>query len=845
MNKEYTSAKQGIVHKKVNFDSEEETPNIIADVLKEIKKHRKTTLINKKYEHLTVLIGKSGSGKSTLINFIAEHDLRVAYNRDQDKVYIKNHSEKGAEIGHTSQSKTYVPEVYTIKGIDYCDMPGFGDSRGDAVEVAKSFFMKSFLESANNIRFIITINYSDTDNKVESLKKFIKDFIKLIPNLKEDAERIINSMLIVMTFEDSSLKTDTEKIDNAYNRFQRIAKECNESDDAKRFLELIKKERIVIFRQPKNKKKFREKPLREIKIKIKKKQVYIYRDALERINNITEKTPYLLRNTISINHSIDDKTILKLVNNASVLKRNTSENLGKVFSIITKHYDEQITNTKDIYALNNILTTDNWSDLKSNDWTTFLNKLKGCLVDKYKSIDFQKYIQEIELQDELLQFVRTIDQKNTIKPYTEYKNIFSTFYKDLEKKNKWNNILINVCEIPLTAKNLASLKKFSTDKKLEGFQYITSKAGKIAALSFAQKKQLKEILTSILTKQKIKKSGDVFTIIGHIVHIKDVLGKIHIDKPKNIWVFASKEIILDGVDVNAHSANFTLIAPQLRMFGTNKMNLNGTDGKEFKPSKAKNGESSDVKGADVKGADGKPGLPGNSSGNFLAIHSRVINAGGLSINLNGGKGGKGQDGGDGHKGSDGRDAINYPGENDKYEQDHGEGDRVSREYGSEGMKGGNGGKGGVQGNFGLTGNLYCYPSSVNIKQIERKKEDRIDGKGGKGGKGGKSGKDKTASCKSVQNAIMTRHSPLTYRTIWYSNTRKKVDHDPLKAEDGIQPTEKNKEGITSPTKIKMEWYKPIVAYKAVMYGKLEDKYFSHSIKSFFKLLNKIQKNDLT
>lgn len=801
----------------------------IKKILNEIRKYQDKEIFSKNYEQLTVFLGNSGTGKSTLLNFMMGCDLLVK--EVKPKVIIKNLSNFGAEIGHGSTSKTYLPGIYPKDGINYCDMPGFRDSRGLIKEVTKSFMMKEVIEHTKNIRFIIVISHSSLEDRGALLKNSIDALIKLIPSINED-EKIIQSMLIAVTIVDIDLMEDSEEevIDEIHGQFQKIASTAAESNH-KYFLKSIQKEQIVIFRKPRRKDK--GKKLIDIK---NDKSINVFKESHKRIHQKLPQLAFLDRKKMDIKISVVDGAINELIKEASSLTKSMLNELKFILDLIGNYHNECIQTTNDIHQLKTILDPNNWSTLESkkDEWPDFLAQLKKELADKAQFAPTHVYLKELLLQDNLLQFLKEIDAEGIIVPFTEYKNLFNTFLESLKTKLQWNETLIQLSQLPISQENINILEKYKKNKskKLdEKLQDIAEKQNiDLASLENSQKKELDGILQSMTVNQVVIKDNKTAIIHGYLVDLQREINKLK--SFKNIWVLGGRAIIFNQVDLKAHSTNLSLIAPEMLVLGGNKINLSGTSGPNPTKPKANNGTT---KGSN--GSDGVPGQPGISAGHFMAIGFKVVNDEALTVNLDGGKGGNGQDGGNGIKGHDGLEAKGYPEDFkmkvSKVADPPRQYDRHLRIiYGTLGKKGGDGGMGGKGGTSGYSGEVFLHPTD-NFK-ISQKKVNGADGISGSPGRGGTSGNDK------VQIGKLLYSDRTIVGIQWEKTTRSKRPHNPPFANDGNLPYQKNSKGIKSPKTIPMISYQPLVKYKELNYYLLDNKYFKQPTALFLQLLKDIQ-----
>ena len=102
-------------------------------------------------------------------------------------------------IGHTKESKTFIPQIASSVSITYCDCPGFLDNRGAEINIANAVNIKAAIQQAKSVKTIVLINY-------HSLKadrgRGITETLKICTSLFGKAENLIahkGSLLIGIT----------------------------------------------------------------------------------------------------------------------------------------------------------------------------------------------------------------------------------------------------------------------------------------------------------------------------------------------------------------------------------------------------------------------------------------------------------------------------------------------------------------------------------------------------------------------------------------------------------------------------------------------------------------------
>jgi GTP-binding protein EngB required for normal cell division len=138
-----------------------------------------TTATNK---DLVMFIGNTGAGKSTTINFLLGHDMQ----RDARGRAVLHASVVGkphARIGHVlGDSETIYATVYSSDNYNYCDCPGFGDTRGPEMEMLTELNMELVTQFGKSIRALAVVidYYSLKADKADSLKNLCRTLGRIL-----------------------------------------------------------------------------------------------------------------------------------------------------------------------------------------------------------------------------------------------------------------------------------------------------------------------------------------------------------------------------------------------------------------------------------------------------------------------------------------------------------------------------------------------------------------------------------------------------------------------------------------------------------------------------------------
>jgi energy-coupling factor transporter ATP-binding protein EcfA2 len=156
-------------------------------------------LSSSKNKDIVAFIGTTGSGKSTLINYLSDKELIA----NEGNIILKNPSDPTTmKIGIGYESETLLPKFINSHNLLFYDLPGIGDTRGTAISLVNSCFIKGIIENARTARLVFVVGHDEITAQKGALFKQLSDITKnLIPN-----ENIENFSSLVVTKSTSGLQ---------------------------------------------------------------------------------------------------------------------------------------------------------------------------------------------------------------------------------------------------------------------------------------------------------------------------------------------------------------------------------------------------------------------------------------------------------------------------------------------------------------------------------------------------------------------------------------------------------------------------------------------------------------
>jgi GTP-binding protein EngB required for normal cell division len=178
------------------------------DIKEEVTRHDVKMIVTKHLEKnpelmdasigkdIVVFLGNTGAGKSTLINYLSEKELDVGQFK---KIVLKNPNDPSAlEIGGTKDSVTLLPRSVKVSNLLLYDLPGFGDTRGTAINLVNACFIKRIIENASSTKLVFVAGQDQiTADRGKSFQGLLEITQKLLPE-----EQIVKFSSLIITKSD-------------------------------------------------------------------------------------------------------------------------------------------------------------------------------------------------------------------------------------------------------------------------------------------------------------------------------------------------------------------------------------------------------------------------------------------------------------------------------------------------------------------------------------------------------------------------------------------------------------------------------------------------------------------
>jgi energy-coupling factor transporter ATP-binding protein EcfA2 len=153
-------------------------------------------------KEVVFVLGNTGSGKSTFLNYIM--GCTMAESMPEPVVVVSPESKRSEiiPIGHGMISKTFLPTFCTDQDEtwrQYCDCPGFGDSRGSEVNIANAVNIKKALNESPATKVILLISYHELKAARGAALFAAQHMLIQLFGGSENLERYEKSVLVCVT----------------------------------------------------------------------------------------------------------------------------------------------------------------------------------------------------------------------------------------------------------------------------------------------------------------------------------------------------------------------------------------------------------------------------------------------------------------------------------------------------------------------------------------------------------------------------------------------------------------------------------------------------------------------
>lgn len=196
-----------------------------------------------KDKEVILVCGDTGSGKSTLINYINNQPLEIKTLKDQ-RLPVLDCQNQITKIGHGMTSETFIPKRCSFNNMVFWDCPGFEDTNGPDMDITNAYSITKIKNKAENIKVMAVIEESSLYGARRG--QAFRDMIIKLDKMFLGNKRLKDSIVICFTkaynIKDykSFILNEVVKSKSELNSFQKSFVE-----------EIIKKERFVVFPNPK------------------------------------------------------------------------------------------------------------------------------------------------------------------------------------------------------------------------------------------------------------------------------------------------------------------------------------------------------------------------------------------------------------------------------------------------------------------------------------------------------------------------------------------------------------------------------------------------------------------
>jgi energy-coupling factor transporter ATP-binding protein EcfA2 len=670
---------------------------------------------------VVMLIGMTGSGKSTLISDINGVALESFLEGSSRKYKLRPKagapSLPGVDIGHSLTSCTTIPGVVSPpdKLFTYIDLPGFGDTREAAQDIANAYFRKAITEKAILFKIVLVISENSITEREGNLPKCLRDFANFIQGIDSTNPKILSNLqkavCIAVTKVSDTSPIRIKSIKDTIAEYKTFAAEADSSRHS------LWSQRIEA----------KEAELKLLKVESVRSNKEAARSVLNKflsefdfskMPNMKVILEYVIKNGNFSAYTTPMEPCDKPVDEAEEI----SGLIEKRIEFVSKKeagLGIRVSDENQAFILRAIDDLNMMGEELAKSIDNDIGKMLGVTLEKSDAFE-SKIILKIKAQcEEIKQYSNPLTLERFFRQASRLKKLgFSqNTIKIYEKFNEYLTFLADL--LPKTDRSRYSSTK-NWIKEL-GLDVILDKH-----INCAQ---------NILNPPKVAFENQTLIIEGYQIRTSQIDEEIkNRQNIRHIEIRALHTVIVDNDLSEAKNdkcagklrgVNLSIIAPHIVVNGDRAIDLSGVNGVNNFPSKAANGAQGghgvpvgewtpgNHGGLGGRGADGIAGIAGTSAGNLVITCDTFSGKERLMIRLQGGNGGNGQTGGDGGPGGNGSDVhipIPTPNRRDGFiavtpegQTGNGRFDQTWRLVGGTGGIGGDGGYGGQGGDAGKAG----------------------------------------------------------------------------------------------------------------------------------------------
>ncbi|XP_022185352.2 uncharacterized protein LOC111044494 [Nilaparvata lugens] len=638
-----------------------------------------------------LVLGKAGSGKTSLVQFLTGNPkLQSKKVLSDTGEYI---IEDGEKIGTSvTESFTLYPELVNYNAtINFCDSPGFHDSRSSAHEIVSMDVMKSVTSRFKKVKILLLETHGSLQygwnkdyfiNTLHHLNNFLvdidryKDHIMLVATkipfiyrISDDGDSAVPELITeemhiesIMNYLNHTEIALTEKLSDKIGKskrefYQKVIKLLQSLQTRD---ENGKATRISVFRRP-----YKLGPLVNMTLLDKNgetlKKTIMNLEAVEVNKNDFDFT-------LSNEAKIYIECLLKLTSDNFKHKINElSFKLNQLVIQKIQNYTSFHQVLSSLELFHNALKQLSENLDETRNYNEFFEKVNGFISEQKISsqINYNEQIHVLEKYEEML--LKFVDTNLVFSPSSwtlPIRQVKKSAKDELQWYRSLNNLISGLASYK-TQKNKTEIHStifhegsIVTNELMNLFLDMTGSTNLkvfIDAQSDTKKRaELESITNTLLKPSNITcDANGRLTVKGFQIRFSEInSGDLVRSHCNNITVKDVALLAVDTVYLDEDSAdifrgvNMFVAAPKWEVIGQRRMVLSGHNGAERSGDELYVGNSK----------DGRPGLPGGNGGTFFGIGLQFVNGKSLLIESNGGRGGPGADGAKGERGLDGRNA---------------------------------------------------------------------------------------------------------------------------------------------------------------------------------------------